>query len=164
MPRFGIFNVHSGLLPQYAGPAAPVHTMLADEPELGVTLHVIDREIDTGPILSSATLPVDKSRSLFGHLPRLYEPGVELFLHELPDLEAGRVPTGRAQDPKARRYHNLPTMNQIAAVEVHGYRLFNTQDYGELVQRFGANRPLNEIADLSQNVPPRERKTPQRDG
>lgn len=92
LPGLGVLNVHSGALPQYAGLGAPVHTLLDGERKLTSTLHVVDAGIDTGPVVASADLPVDRARSLFWRLPALYVLGVELFLRVMPGLAKGRKP------------------------------------------------------------------------
>lgn len=51
MPRFGTFNVHAALLPQYRG-AAPINwAVINGETETGVTTFFIDKDIDTGRII-----------------------------------------------------------------------------------------------------------------
>lgn len=51
MPRFGTFNVHAALLPQYRG-AAPINwAIINGETETGVTTFFLDHEIDTGQII-----------------------------------------------------------------------------------------------------------------
>lgn len=51
MPRFGTFNVHAALLPQYRG-AAPINwAIINGETETGVTTFFIDKDIDTGRII-----------------------------------------------------------------------------------------------------------------
>ena len=51
MPRFGTFNVHAALLPQYRG-AAPINwAIINGETETGVTTFFLDKDIDTGKII-----------------------------------------------------------------------------------------------------------------
>ncbi len=53
MPRFGTFNVHAALLPQYRG-AAPINwAVINGETETGVTTFFLDKDIDTGRIILS---------------------------------------------------------------------------------------------------------------
>ena len=53
MPRFGTFNVHAALLPQYRG-AAPINwAVINGERETGVTTFFLDHDIDTGRIILS---------------------------------------------------------------------------------------------------------------
>ena len=51
MPRYGTFNVHASLLPQYRG-AAPINWAIINGEEVtGITTFFLDHEIDTGRII-----------------------------------------------------------------------------------------------------------------
>ena len=48
MPKYGTFNVHAALLPQYRG-AAPINwAIINGEKQTGVTTFFLDHDIDTG--------------------------------------------------------------------------------------------------------------------
>ena len=58
MPRFGTFNVHASLLPQYRG-AAPINwAIINGETETGVTTFFLDHQIDTGRIIMQKPFPI----------------------------------------------------------------------------------------------------------
>ena len=58
MPRFGTFNVHAALLPQYRG-AAPINwAVINGETETGVTTFFLDHDIDTGRIIIQKHFPI----------------------------------------------------------------------------------------------------------
>ena len=58
MPRFGTFNVHAALLPQYRG-AAPINwAVINGETETGVTTFFLDHDIDTGRIILQKQFPI----------------------------------------------------------------------------------------------------------
>ena len=78
MPRFGTFNLHASLLPQYRG-AAPINwAIIHGEVKTGVTTFFLTHEIDTGKIIQQVSVPIadtddagivhDKLMSLGGHL------------------------------------------------------------------------------------------------
>ena len=53
LPRLGVINLHSGLLPDYRGVMATFRAMLNGEQKIGTTLHYIsDPGIDTGDIIA----------------------------------------------------------------------------------------------------------------
>ncbi len=58
LPRHGFFNVHPSLLPAYRGPA-PLFWTFRDNAAQGVSIHVMDQDLDTGAVVAqaSATLP-----------------------------------------------------------------------------------------------------------
>lgn len=58
MPRFGTFNLHASLLPQYRG-AAPINwAIINGEKETGVTTFFLTHEIDTGRIILQRKLAI----------------------------------------------------------------------------------------------------------
>ena len=58
MPRFGTFNLHASLLPQYRG-AAPINwAVINGDTETGVTTFFLTHEIDTGKIIRQKHLSI----------------------------------------------------------------------------------------------------------
>lgn len=58
MPRYGTFNVHAALLPQYRG-AAPINwAIINGETVTGVTTFFLDRDIDTGRIIEQRSFAI----------------------------------------------------------------------------------------------------------
>jgi methionyl-tRNA formyltransferase len=71
LPKFGCFNVHFSLLPQYRG-ASPVQQALIDgQIKTGVTAFYIDKGLDSGHIIFQDSLDIsgdDTACSLFDKL------------------------------------------------------------------------------------------------
>ena len=58
MPRFGTFNLHASLLPQYRG-AAPIHwAVINGDTRTGVTTFFLTHEIDTGGVIRQVSVPI----------------------------------------------------------------------------------------------------------
>jgi methionyl-tRNA formyltransferase len=51
-PRSGVINIHSSLLPRYRGPAPVLWAIRNGDAEIGLTVHRMDEQFDTGPILA----------------------------------------------------------------------------------------------------------------
>lgn len=51
LPKFATINAHPALLPKYRGPNPYLQAMKHLEKESGVTFHLMDENLDTGPIL-----------------------------------------------------------------------------------------------------------------
>jgi methionyl-tRNA formyltransferase len=85
----GALNVHPSLLPAYRGPA-PLFWVLRDgAPSAGVTVHLMDEGLDTGPIVERAPLPLPEGAS-GAELDRLAsELGGELLARAVVRLRAG---------------------------------------------------------------------------
>jgi len=52
IPRHGVINVHSSMLPQYRGPAPVLWAIRNGDPETGLTIHRMNERFDAGPILA----------------------------------------------------------------------------------------------------------------
>jgi phosphoribosylglycinamide formyltransferase 1 len=56
--RDRIFNVHPSLLPRFAGKDAIGQALRAGVATTGVTVHLVDEGIDTGPVLAQQVVPI----------------------------------------------------------------------------------------------------------
>ena len=58
MPKYGTFNLHASLLPQYRG-AAPINwAIINGEKETGITTFLLNHEIDKGAIIGQQRMPI----------------------------------------------------------------------------------------------------------
>ena len=60
-PRLGILNIHPGILPKYRGCCAVEWSLHNGDP-VGVTAHIMDASIDTGPIVAIKQVDVTLCR------------------------------------------------------------------------------------------------------
>ena len=51
LPKIGTINCHPSLLPRYRGPNPYIRVIMNREKETGITFHLMDENLDTGPIL-----------------------------------------------------------------------------------------------------------------
>lgn len=58
-----VINLHPSLLPKFPGAHAVRDAIAAGESVTGCTLHVVDAGVDTGPIIDSRQLAIDKGDS-----------------------------------------------------------------------------------------------------
>jgi phosphoribosylglycinamide formyltransferase-1 len=59
-----IVNVHPSLLPEFPGAQAIDEALAAGVPITGVTVHLVDEGLDTGPVLRQESVPVEPRASL----------------------------------------------------------------------------------------------------
>jgi phosphoribosylglycinamide formyltransferase-1 len=59
-----IVNVHPSLLPAFPGAHAIEDALAAGVDTTGVTVHVVDEGLDTGPVLAQETVPVEPRATL----------------------------------------------------------------------------------------------------
>jgi methionyl-tRNA formyltransferase len=58
VPRLGWLNAHPSLLPRHRGPLPIAWAIREGDDEVGITFHLMDAELDTGPILSQRSFPL----------------------------------------------------------------------------------------------------------
>lgn len=93
MPKYGTFNLHASLLPQYRG-AAPINWALINgEKETGVTTFFIDDKIDTGAIILNKTTPIHPDENAGKLHDRLQSIGSEVVIETLECIAQGNVTT-----------------------------------------------------------------------
>lgn len=89
MPRFGTFNVHAALLPQYRG-AAPINwAIINGETETGVTTFFLDHDIDTGRIIEQRRFAIPPDADVEYVYDGLMRLGAETALSTLDKIIAG---------------------------------------------------------------------------
>ncbi len=87
VPRLGFVNVHASLLPKYRG-AAPIQAAIANgDTVTGVTIMQVEPSLDSGPILLSKELAIERNETTEQLAPRLAELGAELLVETLDRLE-----------------------------------------------------------------------------
>ncbi|HEY7536926.1 MAG TPA: phosphoribosylglycinamide formyltransferase [Gaiellaceae bacterium] len=59
-----VVNVHPSLLPQFPGTSAIADALAAGVETTGVTVHLVDEGIDTGPVLRQEAVPVEPRETL----------------------------------------------------------------------------------------------------
>jgi len=87
----GAINIHPSLLPKYRGPAPIQWALINGEHETGVTIMIMDKGIDTGPIVLSESEPVlsdDTAESLHD---RLAKKGAKLLIRALDGLQTNTI-------------------------------------------------------------------------
>ena len=95
MPRWGTFNVHAALLPQYRG-AAPINwAIINGETETGVTTFFLDHDIDTGRIIMQKPFAIPDDADVEYVYDGLMQLGAEAAVETLRMLQesGGDIPS-----------------------------------------------------------------------
>ncbi len=90
-PRKGCLNVHGSLLPRWRGASPIQRAILAGDTETGVTIMKMDTGMDTGDMLSTATVPLERTTTTPHLLETLTRIGAETLLSTLPPYLAGTL-------------------------------------------------------------------------
>jgi methionyl-tRNA formyltransferase len=99
MPKYGTFNLHASLLPNYRG-AAPINwAIINGETKTGVTTFFIDDKIDTGAMILSKETQINEEENAGALHDRLMHIGCEAVIETLAVIESGNVATIIQKDP-----------------------------------------------------------------
>ena len=88
-----ILNTHPALLPKFGGKGffgRRVHeaVIAAGEPETGATIHVVEAEYDTGPIIAQVTVPVRPDDDAASLEARVKQAEQQLLVRTLKEMAA----------------------------------------------------------------------------
>jgi methionyl-tRNA formyltransferase len=119
-----IFNIHVGITPEYRGVHGAFWALHNEEPDLvGVTIHMVDRGIDTGGILKQKQIPVDYSRD--SHITLTYKQirsGAGLMLKAIEKFESGELSAWKKKNVTSRLYFHPGLTDYIRYVRRTGMR------------------------------------------
>ncbi len=108
IPHYGCLNIHPSLLPEFRGPSPVAAAILAGSEFTGVSLMLMNRGLDTGPVLTRAQIPVsaqDTTGSLTARLSRIAAP---LLLETLSGWVRGEL-TPQPQNEAGATYSSALT-------------------------------------------------------
>lgn len=91
MPRFGTFNLHASLLPQYRG-AAPINwAVINGDKETGITTFFLEHGMDTGKVIQQVRVPIHETDNVGDVHDRLMLLGGKLVLETVDAILAGNL-------------------------------------------------------------------------
>jgi methionyl-tRNA formyltransferase len=91
VPRLGVINGHPSLLPRYRGPMPAAWALRNGDREIGVTVHRMDEDFDTGPMLAQAGMEIAEDIPL-GEVQEVYQKcAVRAFVGAFKRLAAGSL-------------------------------------------------------------------------
>ncbi|WP_437295131.1 formyl transferase [Sorangium sp. So ce426] len=117
IPRIGVLNAHAGVLPRYRGMDVALWPFLEDgPPELGVTVHLIDTGVDTGPVLLVERFALEPGDDHPAVMRRVERVGLELMCRAVRGLRDGTLtPSPQAADAGRQHFVLHPAIAAIAA-------------------------------------------------
>ncbi len=112
MPKFGTFNLHASLLPEYRG-AAPINwAIINGETKTGVTTFFIDDKIDTGAMILNDEIEIGENETAGELHDRLMVLGSETVIKTLALIEKGNVSaTLQSENPEIKTAYKLNREN-----------------------------------------------------
>jgi len=115
--RHGVLNAHAGDLPRYRGNACPNWAILNFERQASVTIYRMTDELDSGPWLAKAHLPIDEE-TYIGEIYAWLETAVPSLFAEALDRIEGRGFI--AEDPAVRPFRTFPRRPEDGRIAWNG--------------------------------------------
>lgn len=133
LPKYGTFNLHASLLPQYRG-AAPINwAVINGETETGVSTFFIDEKIDTGDMIFQEKVLIDPAESAGSLHDKLMQTGSGLVVKTVEAIAREDVRTTSQKEAGGLKpAHKLDRENT----------------------RINWSRPLDEIYNLIRGLSP----------
>lgn len=108
LPKYGTFNLHASLLPEYRG-AAPINwAIINEEKRTGVTTFFIDEKIDTGEIIFKEEVTIAERETVGTLHDTLMEVGSKLVVKTVNAIADGTATT--QTQPKAETFKEAPKL------------------------------------------------------
>jgi folate-dependent phosphoribosylglycinamide formyltransferase PurN len=145
LAKLGGVNIHSSLLPAYAG-LVPYFWVLANgEGITGTTVHWMTERFDRGNILVQKQLPIVPGQSVFGLFRALAGLGNEALVEGVQlALTSAK---GRQQDLSQRSYCSHPTSKACRELRRRGYHFIKASDWLNLFRDIRSGYPeANSVA------------------
>lgn len=103
LPQYKCINIHPSLLPRYRGPSPVAAPILSGDPVTGVTIMLIERKVDSGPILSQEKLTISDEDTTESLSERLSVMGARKLVETIPGWVEGKIKP-RVQDGSLATY------------------------------------------------------------
>jgi methionyl-tRNA formyltransferase len=84
VPQYGFLNIHASLLPRHRGPSPITAAIMAGDEMTGVTIMLVTKMMDTGPILTQRRIPIAPQDTTGSLSRKLSDLGADLLMETLP--------------------------------------------------------------------------------
>lgn len=135
----GIINFHYGILPKYRGSNPVLAQMLNGETESGITIHLVDENIDTGPIVMQQKISIEDKDTFGIQLQKLSMLGASMAMDLLQVCRLTTIPPSVPQDESKARYFKKPVAADLMIN-------WNTMSSQQVIRLINACNPWNKGA------------------
>lgn len=107
IPAHGTLNIHPSLLPKFRGASPVASAILHGDEFAGVSLMLLDKGMDTGPVLARAQISISPQDTTGSLTDKLSGVGAQLLLEVLPRWMKGEIdphPQDEAQATYTKRF------------------------------------------------------------
>lgn len=100
-------NTHVGITPQYRGVHGAYWALVKDDKaNCGVTIHKVDKGIDTGDLIKQATIEVSKQDNFTTYPLHQYGVAIDLMKETLADYQNNKLKTFKKENVDSNLYYH----------------------------------------------------------
>ena len=100
IPKHGTLNIHPSLLPKYRGPSPIESAILSGDDETGVSVILLDEEMDHGDIIQTKKLKIESmNKEELGE--KLFRTGGKMLVEIIPKWITGKIKAKEQDHSKA---------------------------------------------------------------
>ncbi|WP_202814219.1 formyltransferase family protein, partial [Legionella shakespearei] len=148
-----LWNLHAGALPQFRGVMPLFRTMNQGLPQTTLTLHQIDKGIDTGSVVTSMSFSRDNSLSLLESTCVNAIKGAEMVLDTLEKrvqgtLELNPQPVSIGTYP----YNTYPTHEEIVGFKNSGLKMLPQSPLAFILKQYGFSKTELGLGDTKYSL------------
>jgi methionyl-tRNA formyltransferase len=122
LPRYGCINIHTAKLPKYRGLYPTYWAMTAGEKTIGVSVHYIEKGIDTGRIIVQDEIDIPPRTTMDFMLKQTKLKAADLLLEAVRRIDTGAVSAFYPQGEGS--YFSFPTPESYKQFRKNGYKLW----------------------------------------
>ena len=122
LPKHGCINIHTAKLPKYKGLYPTYWAMAHGEKTLGISIHYIEKGIDTGKIILNDEVEIPPAATMDYMLTVTKLKGADLLLKAIDIISSGEVCAEYAHGEGS--YFSFPTRQSYNDFKRFGYRLW----------------------------------------
>ena len=111
IPRCGCINVHPSLLPRFRGASPVAAAILAGDVFTGISIMLMDKGLDTGPVLARAQIPISAQDTTGSLTTKLSQIGARVLPDVLSRWLRGEL-TPRPQNEAEATYSSVITKGE----------------------------------------------------
>lgn len=122
LPKHGCINIHTAKLPKYRGLYPTYWAMAHGEKTLGISIHYIEKGIDTGKIILNDEVEIIPATTMDHMLTVTKLRGAELLLKAIDSISSGEVRAEYAHGKGS--YFSFPTRQSYKDFKNFNYKLW----------------------------------------
>ena len=130
LPDLECLNIHPSKLPNYKGVDPVFYALLNKETEIGVTLHKMSENFDSGETLAQKTITVNRIGSVYFYNCQLFEEGVKLAIDWMKNQTADESMIDSTVDDNLsnKNYDSWPSRAKIKQFKQADKSLINLSE------------------------------------